>query len=202
MRFLSRACHLTRKVGRTNPYAAALWGCEIIGIAPSQMKRYSAQAAAATGINQAQRCATTAIHIGFGQHPAVDALCRHVVGFLRYMRRQGYAVAAIPGRIRVAWTCAKDKILALGTDAVKWNLVHGPMGALIAQLSDFGWELPGVDSWRTFSSEEHILNIRVPIGPFVRGLGKRPLSSSGIGPPNTTAVEAWKGDPAPPRSNG
>ena len=48
MRFLSRACHLTRKVGRTNPYAAALWGCEIIGIAPTQMKQYSAQAAAAT----------------------------------------------------------------------------------------------------------------------------------------------------------
>ena len=72
----------------------------------------------------------------------------------------------------MAWTCAKDKIIAMGTDSVKWNLAHGPVGALIAQLSDFGWELPAVDSWRTFGGEEHILNNKVPIGPFVRWVGQ------------------------------
>ena len=83
-------------------------GCEVLGVAPTQLRRFRSQAAAATGITQAQRCATTAIEIGFGMDPALDVLRRQLVSFLSYAHRLYMAMAAVPGRIRVAWRAAKE----------------------------------------------------------------------------------------------
>ena len=89
-------------------------GVEVLGTAPSQMLSFRAQAAAATGIAQADRCAATAIAIGFGIDPAEHILKRQLVIFFRYVRKQAIAMAAVPGRFRVAWTAAKEKYVPQG----------------------------------------------------------------------------------------
>ena len=108
LRWLSRICYRARRVGRSNPYAVAFWGVEVLGLAPSQLKSFRSQAAASTGMTQAQRCATTAIAIGFGSDPAEDVLRRQLVSFFRYVRAKALVMAAVPGRFRVAWTEAKE----------------------------------------------------------------------------------------------
>ena len=59
-------------------------------------------------MTQAQRCATTAIAIGFGLDPAEDVLRRQLVSFFRLVQAQALVMAAVPGRFRVAWTEAKE----------------------------------------------------------------------------------------------
>ena len=95
-------------MGRTNPYAAALWGCEVLGIAPTQLGKFRSQAAAATGITQAQRCATTATEIGFQLDPTVEVIKRMITMFLRYAHAMCIVMAAVPGRIRIAWRKARE----------------------------------------------------------------------------------------------
>ena len=34
LRWLARICHRARRVGRSNPYAVAFWGVEVLGLAP------------------------------------------------------------------------------------------------------------------------------------------------------------------------
>ena len=108
LRWLSRVCYKAMRTGRTNPYAAAFRVCEVLGVAPTQLRRFRSQAAAATGMTQAQRCATTAIEIVFGMDLALDVLRRHLGSFLGYANRLYMAMAAVPGRIRVAWRAAKE----------------------------------------------------------------------------------------------
>ena len=110
LRWLSRICYKARRVGRSNPYAVAFWGVEVLGLAPSQLRSFRSQAAAPTGMTQAQRCATTAIAMGFGVDPADDVCRRQLVTFFRYVRAKALVMAAVPGRFRVAWTAAKEKI--------------------------------------------------------------------------------------------
>ena len=83
----------------------------MLGIAPTQLRKFRSQAAAATGITQAQRCATTAIEIGFQLDLTVEVIKRIISSFLRYAHAKCIVMAAVPGRIRVAWRAARDKIL-------------------------------------------------------------------------------------------
>ena len=76
------------------------------------------------------------------------------------------AMATVPGRIRVAWRAAKE---SLGTGAVRWAMVSGPIGALIAQLSEYGWKLTDVDTWVAPGGESMFtLDPRSPVASFVR----------------------------------
>ena len=172
LRWLSRICYRARRVGRSNPYAVAFWGVEVLGLAPSQLKSFRAQAAASTGMTQAQRCATTAIAIGFGSDPAEEVLRRQLVSFFRFVRAKALAMAAVPGKFRVAWTEAKAKITGAG--AIKWRCVNGPLGALIAQLTEYGWNLRGIDDWVAPDGESNFtLDPRSPIENFVKWVCER-----------------------------
>ena len=53
-----------------------LGGAEVLGVAPHQLRIFRAQTAAATGMVQAQRCATMALGIDYGVDPAIEVLKR------------------------------------------------------------------------------------------------------------------------------
>ena len=145
----------------------AFWGVEVLGLAPTQLKSFRAQAAASTGMTQAHRCATTAIAIGFGLDPAEDVLRRQLVSFFRLVQAQALVMAAVPGKFRVAWTEAKEQIT--GVRGIKWRRVNGLMGALIAQLTEYGWNLRAIDDWVAPDGESNFtLDPRSPVEHFVR----------------------------------
>ena len=119
VKWLSKVCWKASKVGRGNPFAVALWGVEVLGGAPYTMKNFRAQAAAATGMLQAQRCATMAIHIGYGMDPVVEVIRRQLVSFFRYIRQTALACAPLAAKYRVAWRAARERILLDGQ--VRWR---------------------------------------------------------------------------------
>ena len=67
-------------------------------MAPSQLRTFRSQAAAAIGMTQSQRCATTAGVIGFGLVPAIDVIKRQLVTFFRFVLRKALAMAVVPDR--------------------------------------------------------------------------------------------------------
>ena len=76
-------------------------------------------------------------------------------------------MAAVPGRFRVAWTEANEKII--GDGGIKWRRVNGPMGALIAQLTEYGWNLRAIDDWVAPDGESKFtLDPRSPTEHFIR----------------------------------
>ena len=112
----------------------------MLGISPSQLRTFRGQAAAATGMRQAQRCATTAIEVGYGIDPAVEVISRQMVALFRYLRTVG-----VIGDLRVAWRAAREQIVMDGK--VRWHKVHGPLGAIIAQMTEYGWSMSYIDYW-------------------------------------------------------
>ena len=65
-----RIAHISRaarKLYRSGTFPQGTWGHAIVGFAPSRLKVLRQLAAAATGINQAQRCLTSAVSFGFGK---------------------------------------------------------------------------------------------------------------------------------------
>ena len=67
-----------RRLIRSGSIPQALWGVEALGLSRQQLKPLRAAAAAATGINQTQRCPTTAIAITFERDPAEEVIFRQV----------------------------------------------------------------------------------------------------------------------------
>ena len=53
-------------------------------------------------------------------------------------------------------------------------MVNGQIGALLAQLTEFGWQLPEVDRWIAPGGESSVtLDTRSPIPPFVKWAGEQ-----------------------------
>ena len=80
---LSKLDRAARKLTRTGALPQALWGSEIIGICRTTRARLRSSVAGASGINQASRCATTAITLAFDRDPEVEYIRRHVGFWLR-----------------------------------------------------------------------------------------------------------------------
>ena len=69
-------------------------------------------------------------------------------------------------------------------------MVNGPIGALLAQLTEFGWQLPEVDRWIAPGGESSVtLDPRSPIPLLSSGQGIRPGKCYGIELPSTIMAE-------------
>ena len=75
---LTKLDRAARKLTRTGALPLAFWGSEILGIYLTTRSRLRSSVAGATGINQASRCATTAIRIAFVRDPEVENISRIV----------------------------------------------------------------------------------------------------------------------------
>ena len=78
----------------------------VLGAAPAQLGTFRVQAAAATCMTQAQRCATTAIEIVYGLDFSIAIFVGSRWSFLRIMMLIAVVTAAVSGRLRVAWWAA------------------------------------------------------------------------------------------------
>ena len=92
-------------VMRSNPISTAVWGVEAIGLAPTQAVRFRTQCAAATGIRQAGRCATTAIALCLSRDPSVEVLKRQLTAWFRWLR------GGIPRALHWAWKRIFERVL-------------------------------------------------------------------------------------------
>ena len=177
---LVRLDRAARKLSRTGALPQALWGAEVLGIAPSVLSRFRSQFAASSGITQTGRCATTAIRISFAADPMDD----HTLRVVKSMRRALRKALASPGanELRAAWAQAKDDVLCPApvppntlakhtSEEPRWSKVSGPISAAIAILSPLGWRLPNPQRWT--SPEGAGCNVlEHPEVPFLRLVSK------------------------------
>ena len=120
-----------RRLVRASPYAVGLWGVEAVGLTPSFLCAFRTRVAAASGINQARRCPTTAIYVAFGLDPLEDLMRRMLVSFYSW-------AAVIPiRRLAPAWKVIHDGLVHDGL--FTWSKAEGHIGALIGMLHHIGW---------------------------------------------------------------
>ena len=139
-RGLARIDRRARRLIDTGAMAATMWGAETLGLGPTRTKRIRAGMAGATGLNQAQRCATTAVWVAGLIDPAVRTVKQLLGAWMRLLGWKG-----ITPNMRKAWREAHKKIVRMGK--VAWSAVRGPIGALIATLSGHGWDMSAIECW-------------------------------------------------------
>ncbi len=123
----------------------ATWGQAAAGLSPSQVDKLRTDMAQATGINQAGRCRTMAILIGFGlrQDPKVKLL-RDTANMWIDLWRDHPGLRA---DMRFAWRQAHAAIVT-GSGKVQWHRVTGPVSATIASLTSQGWTVTTPEVWQ------------------------------------------------------
>ena len=137
---LTKLDRAARKLTHTGVLPQALWGSEILCICPTTRARLRSSVAGANGINQASRCATTAISLAFDRDPEVKYI-RRVVGF--WHRSLTFIIRSLS--LREAWRDAYKQIVS-GQKA-SWHFVNGPISAVIAGLTPHDWHLRSLDGW-------------------------------------------------------
>ena len=151
-RKLVKVAKKARRLAPSGALPAAIYGVECSGMAPSRVSWFRTQMASATGITQAGRCATTALRLAFGRDPAEEIVARSLFAWFRHFRAKGGVQAAL----RVAWRAACQRILVGGWQEnplsmdqpkVRWGRVTGPLSALIATLTGYGWRMMYLDLW-------------------------------------------------------
>ena len=169
-RGLVREDRRARKLVTTGASPVAMYGVELLGLAPTWVRRFRAAMAAASGINQHQRCATTAVWISFGRDPLLQAIRRMLVCWFRYFD----AVRGIALDLRTAWRKGHARLFRKASSAFApaWQLVTGPITALIASLSQLGWRMLFLDLWVSPAPEEAnwLLQPGLPVGPLLRSV--------------------------------
>ena len=160
----SRVVRSTRKCVRTGALPQALWGIETLGLAPSNLTRLRAKAAAATGIVSPGRCPKTAIILGFGRFgdPLHDIAKRMVVSWWSFWHA---APLLLKCRLRIAWRKIHRNICT--PSWVRWHCVNGPIAALIATLSEAGWHMAYCDVWTDPAGDNFVFDPEVPMHLFV-----------------------------------
>ena len=129
-----------RRLVPTNAYPKAFWGVEATGVAPSVIARFRTAAAAGTGCVVPGRCATTALAVARIVDPEEEVVSRILKAWLKYLLR-----SVAPARLRCAWRRVHRRIIQAGSPV--WNKVNGPLAALIATLTWYGWDLRCMDTW-------------------------------------------------------
>ena len=145
-----------RRLSTSGALPQAFWGSEVIGISPTSLRAFRSLFASTSGINQASRCATTAIRIALNTDPAVDYLLRAVKSMLRALRL--VLRSKLAPKLRTAWANAHEAVV--GQEAVaphtlslapppapRWGVVAGPVAAFIASLTPYGWKVPNPQRW-------------------------------------------------------
>ena len=131
-----------RRLVPTNAYPKAFWGVEATGVAPSVITRFRTAAAAGTGCIIPGRCATTALAVARITDPEEEVVSRILKAWLKFLLR-----SVAPARLRCAWRLVHRRIIQAGSPV--WNKVNGPLAALIATLTWFGWDVRCMDAWHS-----------------------------------------------------
>jgi hypothetical protein len=134
----------THKLVRTNPKAKALlwtgtrpqatWGHQVMGLAPTPLKRLRGTLATSSGLLRAGGCTSSALAIHMGTHmdPAYFVPREVVLNWLTTWPSAEQWHRAI---VRI-WS----KVTARVEGATRWHRVLGPLGTLVATLLDIGWD--------------------------------------------------------------
>ena len=129
-----------RRLIPTNAVPKAFWGVEATGVAPTVIKRFRGAMAAGTASTIPGRCATAALACARIRDPEEEVTVRILSAWAQYLFR------AVPlQRLRVAWRNIAARILLDGKPV--WNRVNGPLAALIATLTVYGWHATIPERW-------------------------------------------------------
>ena len=113
---------------------------EATGVAPTVIKRFRGAMAAGLASTVPGRCATAALACARIKDPEEDVTARILLAWTQYLFR------AVPlPRLRVAWRKIAARILLDGRPI--WNRVNGPLAALVATLTVYGWDATLPERW-------------------------------------------------------
>ena len=104
---LAKVTHRATRLIRSAAYSVAFWGHEIKGMPPSTIVRLASSVAFATGITHPGRCATTAIALGVGRHPLIEAVDRVLVAWFKFAAR------GFPRNLRLVWMRLYNRICVM-----------------------------------------------------------------------------------------
>ena len=141
-RAIGRFARITKRARlvKTGALPQAVWGHAVQGFSPSAMRALRT----ATGINQAGRCAITAIAITMGSSgdPLVKAASSQVGLWLDLWQK----LPALRADARAAWPRIYARVFC--EQGANWRRVTGPIGATIATLCDLGGKAEYPNLWK------------------------------------------------------
>ena len=166
---LAKAVRAARNLVTTGAFPQALWGAASMGLAPSALAKLKSQSAAATGINAAGRCASTAIALAFGERadPQVAAVSQQVSLWMDIWKADS-GLRALSTR---HWSVMVNRVLrdSIGHPLKQsaWNSVFGQMGATIAMMTDQQWDVTNPALWKDPDGNGWIPDVALSKKPFV-----------------------------------
>ena len=107
-RGLTKVDRRARKLLATGALPATLWGSETLGVAPTRLRQIRTCLAGATGLTQAQRCATTAVWVAGLPDPAVAHVRQCIGAWFRHLAWRGVTEA-----MRRAWRVVHGQLLVV-----------------------------------------------------------------------------------------
>ena len=133
------------KLVNTGAMPQATYGKEAGGLTPSVIKHLGTYAAQAVSTSTRGQCPTTLIWMSIGIHydPMIKAIIDQAKTWLwlwyTVLNEQDDRIRKdFWAKVHHAWNKAKEQIILPGVDGaqpeVKYNMVHGPMGSIIAML--------------------------------------------------------------------
>ena len=139
---LTKFVRSARKLFNTNIWPAASFAAGGMGTSPTSINKMRA-AAGIAALGKGGQCTTTAIALAFkyGSDPAIKIRLEIV--------RQWLAIWVLlsddeKSKVRHVW----PKHLRRLQPVTRWSVAKGPIGAVIATLTDIGWKAVAPDCWR------------------------------------------------------
>jgi hypothetical protein len=117
------------------------WGHQGVGLAPTSINRIRQQFAAAAMIRRGGGCTTTAFALTVGQDS--DPMISLRVELLKSWLEVAATTTVQPSALQKVWRQQQQKL----SGPLRWGQVKGPMGAVIATLTDLGWIPEGPTRW-------------------------------------------------------
>ena len=142
---LARTVRAARRLSSTGALPQAVWGASTLGMSPSVLSALVRQVAAATGIQAAGRCASTAIALtmGVAKDPRVASVVNQLQLWIDLWRLDSSARALTVRH----WTAMHSYLMGDDAGAAMWSKVAGPWSATVAVMTDLGWNLSSMHQW-------------------------------------------------------